>query len=348
MKPKSSLEVVARSEAQPLPTADRWVRIGLGITSLVLATALASRSVRAEGTKEDRQAAREYDERLRAQRAEAERRSTDTSRMTAEQLANFRKQEEARKDKAEKQANLAEFKEMTKNNLDQIKEMDKKAETAWKEGQFAQADSLYHSIALATVPGSETYSEKARNRIVELEDKAKALVNEAEDLDTKQDFVKEVETLGVVVKQFPSAKIREVALRRLISLKSRPDVAGYVELAQAEGLEAEGRTVEAVNLYTAIAGNPRYEHSVPALKASRKLDELNKDEATREKIKAEITAKADKEAPVLLASAKNYVSNNRPKQAIEKLQQVVEKFPESQYAEQAKKQIDELKAIDQR
>ncbi|MCY3023388.1 MAG: hypothetical protein NTW87_30785, partial [Planctomycetota bacterium] len=87
----------------------------------------------------------------------------------------------------------------------------------------------------------------------------------------------------------------------------------------------------------------RYENTVPALKARRKLEELNKNEATKAKIKAEGDAKADREAPLLLYAAKNFLANNYPKQAMEKLQQIVDKFPTSKWAEDAKKQLADLK-----
>jgi outer membrane protein assembly factor BamD (BamD/ComL family) len=47
-----------------------------------------------------------------------------------------------------------------------------------------------------------------------------------------------------------------------------------------------------------------------------------------------------------MASANNFIKNNLPKQAIEKLQTLVDKYPESPQAEQARKQIEEIKGID--
>jgi len=128
-----------------------------------------------------------------------------------------------------------------------------------------------------------------------------------------------------------------------VNLKSRPEVSGIVELAQAEGYEADGKLMEAVKLYESIGNNPRYENSVPALKAKRRLEELAKNDETRTKIKTEVDAKADKECPALISSAKNFVANNLPKQAIEKLQLVIDKYPSSKYADEAKKQLSELK-----
>ena len=54
--------------------------------------------------------------------------NADTSRMTPEQLAQYKKTVQAVKDKQQKQADMAEFKANTMNNLAQIKEMWAKAE----------------------------------------------------------------------------------------------------------------------------------------------------------------------------------------------------------------------------
>jgi hypothetical protein len=312
---------------------------------LVASTLLLTSAVRAEG--DDQKA---LDKRLAQQRADAEMKNADTSRMTADQLAAYKTKVAQAKDKAQKQADLAEFKEKSMNNLADIKAMFQKAEEAFKVGktdqtQYAIASPLYNSVAMATVPGSEQMAETSRSKLIELEQLAQKALHDAEDADMKQDYVNEVQLLAGIVKDFYQTKTKANALNRLVSLKSRPDVAGYVELAQAESLEADGKMTEAVALYSSIAGNPRYENSVPQLKASKKVEELGKNEEVAAKIKADTNAKADKEAPVLLGAAKNYVANNRPKQAIEKLQLILEKYPDTRYAEDARKQLEELKAV---
>ncbi|MFH0938757.1 MAG: hypothetical protein V1899_05705 [Planctomycetota bacterium] len=276
-------------------------------------------------------------------RAAAERRVADTSKMTPEQRADYKETEQHRKDKENKAKNLADYKEKTLNNLNSIKELFNKAEAAFKEKQFRTAGSFYDLIVLATVPGVEMFVETSRNRLVEMEDIAKQMLSDAVDFDLKQDFVKEVELLTTILHDFPKTKTCEVAMRKVINLKSRSEVAGYIELAQAESLEANDKLLDASNLYRSIASNPRYENSVPALKAARKLDDFNKNEGMRAKLKAEINIKADKEARPMLNLAKNYLANNKPQMAIEKLRQVIEKFPDTSYAEQAKNEIEQLK-----
>jgi hypothetical protein len=268
--------------------------------------------------------------------------AVNNARTPEEAKAAMDKQRKARND-AQKKQDLAEYKEKVLGNLAAVKELFAKAEESWKNQKYAEAGQLYNSVAMATVAGSEEMVETSRGRMVEMEDLAKGHLKAADDNDIKRDYLKELDELSLVVKEFGLTKTHDTAQRRLITLKSHPEVAGYVELSAAESLETDGKLMDALNIYKSVAANPRYENTVPALKARRKLEELDKNEATRSKIKTETDAKADKEAPLLLASAKNFLLNNKPKEAIAKLQTVVEKFPDSKYAEEAKKQLAGLK-----
>lgn len=312
-----------------------WLLVACALAAMALCSPLKA--------EDDKKAQKEYENRLKQQRAAADLRNSVDNATTEQQKNAAKRAVKEAQSKEQQRRDMAEFKQKTLDNLASIKEMFAKAEDSWKNTKYCEAGALYASVSLATVPGSEQMVETSRGRMVELEDLAKTHLKNADDADLKRDYVKQVEELALINREFTATKTREVALRRLVNLKSRPEVSGHVEIAQAEGLEADGKLMEAITAYTSIATNPRYENSVAALKAKRKLDELNTNETTREKIKLETDAKADREAPILLASAKNFVSNNLPKQAIEKLQQVIDKYPDSKYAEDAKKQISELK-----
>ncbi len=288
-------------------------------------------------------AAKAYDQRLSDQRQKAATRNAADSANTQDARDKARAAAKHAQDKADQKKDMAEYKQKTLDNLSSIKELFAKAEDCWKNKSFGDAGALYSSVVLATVPGSEEMAETSRNRLLEMEDLAKAHLKAADDADLKREYVTEVQELNAVTKDFGLTKTYDVALRRLITLKSRPEIAGYVELAQAEAYENDSKVTEAVKLYDAIANNPRYDNTVPWLKAKRKIDELNKNEAVRTKIKEELDAKADKECPNLLQSSKNYASNNQPKQAIEKLQIILDKYGSSKYAEEAKKRMAELK-----
>jgi hypothetical protein len=343
----TNLKVKTVTYAEMVALREEWlVQIGMSILVLVLAT-LACSVARAED-KPDKEKQHELEKRLEAQRDAAAKRNAAESVVGDNQYANLKQKERDALEKQQVKKDLADFKEKSLNNLATIKEMFMKAEEAWKktpekEPDFGLAAEYYSSVALATVPGSEEMVETSRARLLELEEIAKKHLQSAEEADTKADYTKEVEELQYIVKQLARAKTSDTAKRRLTNLKSKPDVGAWVELIQAEALENENKLVAALNAYNALAVNPRYENTLAVLKAKRKLDELNKNEDFQGKLKAEINVKAQKEAPLLLANAKNFVANNKPKLAIEALQQIVDSFPNTPFAEQAQKQLSELK-----
>lgn len=329
------------------PTVEQRARLEaalVGTLAALAATALLCGSLNAgEGGGGARREAREMDERLNQARADAARRNALENANSAEERAKALKAMSAARDKQERAQNLAEFKEKTMNNLASVKEMFAKAEAAWKEKSYGQAAPLYSSIQYATVAGSEEMVQTSRDRMQELEDVSRAKLKAADDADLKRDYTKEIDELGFILKELNLTSGKEIALRRLANLKSKPDVAGLVEFAEAEGLEAEGKLSDAAAAYTSISNNPRYDNTIAGLKARRRIEQMGQNEETRAKLKTEHDAKADKEAPVLLGSAKNFLANKMPNQAIEKLQAVIDKYPESKYAEEARQKLAELK-----
>jgi hypothetical protein len=324
--------------ARPLPATEARQNLWLWVMVALLAALFCAR---ARGGEED--PAKALDKTLESKRAAADLRSAAANALTPDQQKAVKDKMKSAQTAEQKKKDMAEYKEKTLDNLGAIKEMFAKAEESWKNQKFGEAGLLYNSVATATVPGAEQMVETSRGRMVEMEDLAKKHLESADDNDLKREYVKEVDELALVHKEFTLTKTHETAWRRLVTLKSRPEVAGYVEMAQAEALETDGKLMDAINLYKSIASNPRYENTIPGLKARRKLEELDKNEATAAKIKTEVDTKADKEAPVLLTNAKNFISNNMPKQAMEKLQQIVEKYPSAKCAEEAKKLLAELK-----
>jgi hypothetical protein len=335
-----SLRVQSLSVA---PNRETLLRLAAGALALLAATALCSKSLKAADGREGRREAKEFDNRLNQARGSAELRNQAYQARTPEEAKKAQQAMSKARENEDRKRALAEYKEKTMENLASVKEMYAKAEEAWKAKEFGQAAPLYASVAGATVPGAEEMAETSRGRMFELEDIAREKLKAADDADLKRDYTREVDELGYIMRELNYTSARETALRRLASLKSRPDVAGLVEYAEGEGMEAEGRLADAVKKYNDIAANPRYDNTIAALKARRRVETLNSDEASRDKLRVEQDAKADKEAPILLNSAKNFLSNNMPKQAVEKLEMLIMKFPETKYAEEAKQKLAEIK-----
>ena len=253
------------------------------------------------------------------------------------------KQDAAARAKDLQKKDVAEYKENMLNNLAAIKELEKRGEDDMKSQNYDDASFCFNSVSMATVPGSEDLAETARGHLQDLEDLAIKKWHEAEDADIARDYVKEADCCLYILKEFPRTKAKDKALAGITALRSRPEVSAFEEYRKAEDLEGKGQLIEAEKIYDALVNNPRYEHMVATLMAKRKLDGMNENEQTRAAKKAELDARAAKDAPGMLTTARNYRANNMPNEAVRKLQEIVDKFPGTAFAEQAAKQIAELK-----
>jgi tetratricopeptide (TPR) repeat protein len=239
-----------------------------------------------------------------------------------------------------------DYRQKLKESLTDLKEMEKVAEELYTAKNFREAASFYQSITVASIPNAEkavsSVQEKARERLIEMENLAQDEIRKAEDADLARNYIKAIEHLTVVLRDFPFTKAKATAESRLSAFKSRKDVSSYVEFAECEAAEASGDLAKAVTGYQRLIDNPRYEGTVPVFKAKKRIEVLKNDEATRDALKAQIQAVADKEAPPILNTAKNFLMNNQPGPAKEKFQVVVDKFPGTTYAEEAQKEIEKL------
>jgi len=243
----------------------------------------------------------------------------------------------------QKPENDPEYKEMMQANLTMIQTMMKEGDAKFDDKSYRDAATFYASVAMANVPKSEQLVQKARARFLEMEDMAAEHLKAADDAILTREYLKAVEELGIVVKEFPFSKVYSEAYRTLVSLKSRPDIAGLVSLTEAEGLEANGNISGAVKAYKEIANNPRFENSLAWVKATKKLEALNNNAEVKAALKGEMNAKAEKEAPGLLSTAHNFALNNDFAKAKEKYALIVEKFPGTKFAEQAQSEMDKIK-----
>jgi len=218
------------------------------------------------------------DEKLKQQRALAElKQATDNAKdEEARKVAKAKLKEMMAREQDKKE--LAEFAQKTLSNLGDIKEMFTKAEESWKNQKYGEAGLLYTSVSKATVPGAEEMAETSRGRIIEMEDLAKTHLKAADDYDLKRNYIKEAEELVFICQELYLTKTKEIALRRIITLKSKPEISGYIEFAQAEQYEIDGKKDKAKKAYEIISLNPRYINTLPSLKAKNKLEKMEKTE----------------------------------------------------------------------
>jgi hypothetical protein len=329
-----------------LPSTARYERalwLALLLAALVLLTCRISRAEGDAPKMFDGGAdSKSLEDRLRSAYDEYQKKSAQTAQQGQGQAAAQQGGGKGGKNGKPLNADDAAYKEKVAQNQASIKEMFAQAEAKFKEANYREAASFYASVVLANVAKTEQLVDDSRKRFIEMEGLAQEHLKAADDADLQRDFMKEVEELAVINREFPFTKVFETAQRRLVSLKTRPDVAGSVEFSEGESLEASGNLVDALKKYKSIATNPRYENSLAAMKAKRKLEALEKNEATRDQLKNDLQALAEKNAPALISSAKNFLSNNMPAQAKEKLRLVMEKYPGTTFADDAKKQLDQI------
>ena len=240
----------------------------------VITLVLLSFAVRAEEPSPTDEAIKRQREKADLQQTVDAARDDEAKKAAQRKLKDLTAKEQSKKD-------LADYKTKVLTNLDAIKEMFAKAEESWKNQKYGEAGLLYSSVAMATAPGAEQMAETSRGRLVEMEDLARSRLKAADDFDIKREYMKEVDELAFICRELDRTKTKETALRRLILLKTRPDVSGYVDLAEAEAVEADGKLEKAKLLYMRIAENPRYQGMVPALKARMKLERIEKSEKSK-------------------------------------------------------------------
>src|SRR5262249_37090971 len=122
-----------------------------------------------------------------------------------------------------------------------------------------------------------------------------------------------------------------------------PDVAATLDLERAKELEASGKNAEALAQYSAIAVNPRYQNTVATLEAGRRAAQLNQDRNKSTAVSTEQTVKAEHDAHVLLTASRNLLLNKMNDAAGKKLREILDTYPETSSAKEAKKLLADIK-----
>lgn len=228
-------------------------------------------------------------------------------------------------------------------NLEGVRKLFKLAETAFADGRFCEAGRLYKSVSLATVKGSEDMSASARDRLIDIEKIAQERLVLARDADFKADYATELRELSYLDKELSETNAGKEAARLRIILRSKPAGAAFIDLDDANRLETDRKFSEALAHYLAIASNPRYADTIAAIQAGKKAAKLQQDLPRLEASNTESAAKSEAKASALLLSAQNLLANKLRPEAMEKLRQLVESYPDSRSAIEAKKLLNSIK-----
>ena len=258
---------------------------------------------------------------------------TDEIRQKIDKLREEREKKEKKKTEQEQKKARAE-------TLKGLKEQLKKGEEAMKEENYSAAQSWFQAIKSCRAPGASRYTAKAKARILEIEDKARVKLNEAEVRHMLREYVAEAELLAAIINDFAHTRAARLARSKLSLLRREPKAASTIAYGKAKAEEDAENYGEAVRLYEKVLRI--WPNEIAALKAEHAVRRLRSDPKIAELLKEHAEFEASKVCPGWINIAHNYRINADRDRAREYLQRVIDKFPDTSYAEEARKKLKEL------
>jgi predicted esterase/outer membrane protein assembly factor BamD (BamD/ComL family) len=245
--------------------------------------------------------------------------------------------------------NNAKFKAWLKEHgpLVAVKAAMAAAISAEKSGNLGQAYVLYRSVA--DNPDADTDTDKAKASAQSISDGAQKVLDDAEaDLSAKK-YSEAFMSLAAGKTKYAGCEWGDKINARYEQLQKDPDIHGQMEQARidtaADKAEAEAMAAETAHNYKqAINDYQAYVNSYPK---SHRIDQVRDHLAELQadkKIQAAITAKqADSDCQSWLSMAQNYIDSGSPQSARPYLQRVIDKYPNTKYADTAKKELDSIR-----
>jgi hypothetical protein len=218
-----------------------------------------------------------------------------------------------------------------------------KAERFLEAKNYADAATGYQ--LLAKDPGAEgtELAATARKRLAELNAMARAGLVRATTASEEKNVRAELRELVVILREFPQSDCVNEARRRFNLLRDLPEIRAELDLREAMDLQKAGELRRAVEAYRAIVQNPDYQSTQFVKPAAARLEALTKDPKAQAAVAQETQALADKEGPELLDLAKQLVRNDNYERAAAKYKEIIDRFPGTRYAEEAKKELEKLR-----
>ena len=217
------------------------------------------------------------------------------------------------------------------------------------EAALTSGDTGAAMKAMATLPASAradaTVKPRVDKALAQLTPAADASITEAEQLIGKKQFADAAAKLSDVAKGLPGTPAGAKAKAKLDELSKMPEV--KAELAKAEGvakaaeelavaqqLKSDGKDEQAYVKFKAVArAAPDSDAGKSAAAAAA---EYEKDPAF---VKRANEANAGGKAKGMIGLAQSYKRSGKPELAKKKYQEVIDQFPDTSYAETAKKEL---------
>ena len=217
------------------------------------------------------------------------------------------------------------------------------AKAAEKAGKLGQAHAMY--VAVAKVENGGEYAKTAASAAKAMSDVADKRFAEADAAVSGKKYADAIRALSGVEKTYAGSALAERAKEQLAKIQSDPAIKGELEQAKidatADAMEAQAQSMEKAKDYPrAIAIYEKYVTEHPKAtrfaEVKKRLDALKGDKT----IQAGIAGKQmETDCKGWMKMADNYLNAGFKDKAAPYLQKIVDKYPTSEYAKEAKKKL---------
>jgi predicted esterase len=217
------------------------------------------------------------------------------------------------------------------------------ARAAEKAGKLGEAYNLY--LATAKMSGGQDAAEAAKT----IGDAAQKKLEDAQSAVAAKKFPDAVKTLVPMEKLYAGSAFAQRAGELLQQIRTDPTIKAEIEQAKidatADAIAAQAQAAErskdyarALSLYETYVS--RYAKAAHFIQVKAHYDQLKSDPVIQASAKSQA---ADRECKGWLSTADNYINNNLPEKAKPYLQRILDKYPGTAWAAQAKERLAGMK-----
>ncbi len=234
----------------------------------------------------------------------------------------------------------AERKKAQKESIEAIKKAFEKGKTAYEEQLYSVAYLHFSSVATCGMKEAAKMATEARTKVSEIDGMARAKLNQAEILLLKGQAAEAAKAFLEIVQDFPHGEPAKRARSRLRAVKTTPAVAASLRYSQGKSHDDAENYGEALKIYAEVL--QRWPEEIAALRAKVASRKIRQDPEKCEMANEALELEAERRCPTVINLALNYLINDDRATARARLNQVIEDYPGTTYAEQATAALEAL------
>jgi len=217
------------------------------------------------------------------------------------------------------------------------------ARAAEKAGKLGEAYNFY--VGASNMSGGQDAADAAK----QISDGAEKKLEDAQSAVAAKKYPDAVKTLVPMEKLYTGSAFAQRAGELLQQIRTDPTIKAEIEQAKIDGtadaIQAQAQSAEkskdyarALSLYETYVA--QYAKAAHFAEVKAHYEQLKSDPAVRASARSQ---SADRECKGWLSTADNYINNNLPEKAKPYLQRILDKYPGTAWAGQAKQRLASLK-----